>query len=429
MYDYGVVGVLYSSLHIALMASVRYWLYKERLRVPFKWMVCLLTALVLCSGGLWLGFGGIPGISFDAYRVLLALCMFLLSCCIIQAPVTEHAFSYAFILAGDAAIETIAFYVQSKLTGAWAAYAYPVTSALITLAILIPAVKSLKSMITRLSALESDRIWGWLDMACFAFLLMNLLVTLPHPADITLFYPVGRGMMLLGMAGVYKASVRIMDAMRATADARAELALTRRRVAMQQSYYDRLVAQMDEVRRMHHDLRHHRAALAALVRSGDRAALDAYIDATDTEEAPPVSGNLTVDSVLLYYLDAAKALDVQVETDLVFGRETPVSDPDLCVILGNLLENAVEAQKYVEPDKRLIRVAAKGDAASLALAVDNRFDGALRRDESGEYLSRKTGEGHGVGLMSVRTVCEKYGGVLQIETEGDLFMAGVVIGL
>ena len=60
--------------------------------------------------------------------------------------------------------------------------------------------------------------------------------------------------------------------------------------------------------------------------------------------------------------------------------------------------------------------------------MDNRFDGTLLQ-EGKEILSRKEGGGHGIGISSVRSVCEKYGGSLQLKTEGDMFMAGIVINL
>ncbi len=429
MYDYGAAGVLYASLHIAVLAGVRYWLYRDRLRVPIQWMYPIIAAVAMLGGGLWVHTGGVPGMAFDTYRVLLALFMYAISCCIIKAPIAEHSFSYAFILAFNASVETTAFYVQLNFVPNAPVYAYPAISSMIVAAAFVPGVKCLQSMITRLSEMGSDRVWGWLDLACYSFLFMNLMVTPPHPAHMRLAYPVGRCLMLLGMAGVYKAAVRMMDAMRVAADAKAALSLTQRRVLMQQSYYDRMVSQMDEVRRMRHDQRHHKAALAALIRAGDTAALSAYIeDMAEPEESLPLSGNLAADSLLLYYMDAAKRMGAPMETRLAIGGGLPVSDPDLCVILGNLLENAVDAQAYLSEKDRHIRVTAKGDAHSLTLAVDNRFDGALLV-ENGAYRSRKAGEGHGVGLVSVRAVCEKYGGILQLETEGDMFMAGVVIGV
>ena len=96
--------------------------------------------------------------------------------------------------------------------------------------------------------------------------------------------------------------------------------------------------------------------------------------------------------------------------------------------MGNLLENALDAQAYLAPEQRFVSVRAKSDENSFTLAVDNRFDGTVLQ-EDGRYVTRKEEMGHGIGLSSVKTVCKKYDGVLQLETKEDLFLAGIVIGL
>ena len=92
------------------------------------------------------------------------------------------------------------------------------------------------------------------------------------------------------------------------------------------------------------------------------------------------------------------------------------------------MENALDAQRYLTEQDRYVRVVARADDNSFTLAVDNRFDGFLQKKDD-RLVSRKPGDAHGIGLSSVRAVCKKYNGVLQLETEGDLFMAGIVIGV
>ena len=429
MYDFGPLGVIYSSLHFALLSCIRYWLYKDNLRVAAKRMYAIVFSIMLGSGVIWILTGGVPGMRYSGFRVIMTLLMFLLSCFIIKEPLSKHAFSYAFIVAINASMETTATFAQFRLFPDGPAYIYTTVMFLLMAALFYPATRLLKRMITRLSELPNDRVWGYLCLCCFSFLIMNLMFRAPDPRAMSAVYPLSRYLMLLAMAGMYKATVQIMDALRASAAARAELAMTERRIAMQEGYYARLVSQMDDIRRMRHDLRHHRAAIAALVQTGDMRALSEYILENDALDSHlPVTGSLAADSVLLYYMDAAQALGVELETDLAIGGSLPLSTPDLCAILGNLLENAVEAQAYVAKERRRIRVSARGDAHSLTLAVDNRFDGTLH-EENGVYRSRKEGAGHGLGIGSVRSLCEKYDGVLAIETEGDLFMAGVAIGL
>lgn len=419
---YGLWGVLFASLQTAVFGTIRYWLFKNDLRLPDKLCYALLFVMAFGGGGLWLA-GVFPALPFTTLRALLGVLMFLVSCVLIKEPFAKHAFAYAFVAAYNALVEILGTFAQAKLAPANPPAVYILTCALFIALSFVPFAKSLRRMVDRLVAMDNDRVWGTLCIICFSFLFMNLISTFPAKPELK--YIISRVLMMLGMAAIYGATTRVMDKMQQVADARADLAVTERRVAMQQSYYDRMITQMDEVRRMRHDLRHHRAALVALVKSGDTAALSEYLDSTAfVEDAPPVTGNLAADSVLLYYMDAAKALGVEMETTLSLGRETPLSDPDLCVILGNLLENAVEAQKHLPPEHRYIRITAKADKNSFTLAVDNRFDGTLLT-ENGAYLSRKEGAGHGVGIGSVRAVCEKYGGVLQLEVDGDLFMAGV----
>ncbi len=427
--EHSVAGVLYVSLQTALLSGVRYWLYQNDLRVRAGIMYPVLAAVSLVSGGVWLITGGIPGVPFVFYRLTMAVLMYLLSCVIIKEPFAKHTLSYAFIMAYDVTMEATANYLRGVISPDGDPLIFVIVSAAVLALSFVPCVRMLKRMIDRLSALENDRIFSQLCVICYSFLFMNLLFTFPAPEKMTLIILLSRFLMFIGIVGVYAAATRVMRTMQASADANAQLMLTERRIAMQQSYYDRMITQMDEVRRMRHDLRHHRAAISALIKSGDTAALTEYLDTTAfVEEVPPMTGNLAADSVLLYYMDEAKILGTRMETTLSIGRETPVSDPDLCVMLGNLLENAVDAQKHLPPEKRLIRIRARADRTSLTLAVDNRFDGTLKTD-NGAYLSRKEGTGHGVGIGSVRAVCEKYGGVLQIETEGDMFMAGVVIAV
>lgn len=420
--EYGLGGVLFASLQTAVFGTIRYWLFKNNLRLPAKLCYALLFVMSFGGGGLWLA-GVFPALPFTTLRALLGVFMFIVSCVLIQEPFAKHAFAYAFVAAYNALVEILGTFVQAKLAPASPPGVYILTCALFIALSFIPFVKSLRRMVDRLVAMDNDRVWGTLCIICFSFLFMNLISTFPAKPELK--FIVSRVLMMLGMAAIYGATTRVMDKMKQVADARADLAVTERRVAMQQSYYDRMITQMDEVRRMRHDLRHHRAALAALIKSGDMTALSDYLDSTAfVEDAPPVTGNLAADSVLLYYMDEAKALGVEMEIAISIGREMPLSDPDLCVILGNLLENAVDAQKYLPQEKRLIRANAKADKTSFTLAVDNRFDGTLCTDH-GAYLSRKEGMGHGIGIGSVRAICEKYGGVLQIEVDGDMFMAGV----
>lgn len=389
MFDYGLAGILYSSLHFVLLSCVRYWLYRDSLRIPLKWIQLLVLTIMLVSSGFWLLTGGIPGVSFNFYRAILSALMFLLSCYVIKEPLSKHAFAYAFIFAFVSTMETTALYAQTRLAPNQSAWIYITVIGLMTAVFFYPAVYSLKRMIIRLSEQKNNKVWSCLCLCCFSFLIMNLILAPPNPNNLRLIYPLSRYLTLLAMVFMYMASVQIMDTMRITANANAHLQLMERRVALQQSYYEQLTSQMEDIRRMRHDLRHHRSALAALVQKGDTAALSKYLETIpEIDEIIPLTGCLAVDSILLFYTNAAKALGVNMEMDLALGKPPLLSDPELCVIFGNLLENAIDAQKYIKEENRYIRISARSDEGGFILAVDNHFDGTLLK-ENNRYLSRK----------------------------------------
>lgn len=426
--NHDVVSILYSSLHFVLLSSARYWLYRDSLRIPEKWIYTIISVIAFGTSGLWIFSGGIPGMSFNNFRIILAVLAFSLSCFIIREPIAKHAFAYAFIFAYDAALEATASFIQLGLSFGNSSIVYVITLSLLLLITFVPAIRILKQMVVRLSALENDKIWSYLCLCCFSFLLMNLLFTLPQPSDINILHPLSRYLMLLGMVGMYAAAVRMMESIRRSTETSANLQLSEHRLEMQESYYDRLVTQVNEVRRIRHDLRHHWTTLAALAKSGNIDAVTEYLNAVSSTDPPlHFTGNLAADSILMFCSDEAKNLHIPLECDVAILK-APLPDPDLCVILGNLLENAIDAQRYLNPEERYIRVTAASDSNSLVLSVENRYDGTLVQD-SGNYISRKSGEGHGIGIASVRAVCEKYDGILQIETDGDTFLAGVVIGI
>ena len=104
----------------------------------------------------------------------------------------------------------------------------------------------------------------------------------------------------------------------------------------------------------------------------------------------------------------------------------PVDEIDLCLVLSNLLENALEASLHTAPARRRIELTAYLHGNSLALIqVENTYDGVIR-EKDGVFLSSKR-KGDGVGLQSVRHIAEKSGGVSTVTYQDGLFCAKVML--
>jgi sensor histidine kinase regulating citrate/malate metabolism len=98
-----------------------------------------------------------------------------------------------------------------------------------------------------------------------------------------------------------------------------------------------------------------------------------------------------------------------------------VSDSDLCVILGNALDNAIEAcGKMDNPMDRFIAVEVRNMKGQLLVKIQNSYNGVLNR-RGNNYYSTKNSPNHGIGLGNIHKVADAYGGFVRIEHNAAVF--------
>ena len=138
--------------------------------------------------------------------------------------------------------------------------------------------------------------------------------------------------------------------------------------------------------------------------------------------------NLAVGSVLSHKYESMKENQIELASLIEVPDRMEIDDVDVCVILGNLLDNAIEAVKQVSFDERIVDLQIRYDAGNLLIGIKNPYVNALKKGGLGGFASSKRGQGqHGLGLYSIRQALEKYDGILHIETDGDNFLATAVV--
>ena len=136
--------------------------------------------------------------------------------------------------------------------------------------------------------------------------------------------------------------------------------------------------------------------------------------------------NRAADSVVGYYCALAKRENIPYSVQIDLPECLPVDEINLCLVLSNLLENALEASLRTAPARRKIKLTAYLHSGSLALIqVENTYDGVIR-EKGGVFQSSKR-KGDGVGLQSVRHIAEKSGGVSTVTYQDGLFCAKVML--
>ena len=208
-----------------------------------------------------------------------------------------------------------------------------------------------------------------------------------------------------------------------------ELKEKNHRLTMQAVQYENLQEKITDARRAKHDVRHHIALIQEYLNRGELDALRRYLDrysaSLPDDSLVRFCENAAANAVLLYFAQQAKDND----TDYIVKADIPgdifVSDTDISVLFGNLLENALDACWKEKDDDRRIVVRAGLTGSSLCVTVDNTFTGTLKHTGSGELISTKH-KGRGLGTQSVRSIAAHYGGVCRFEVKDDMFCASVM---
>lgn len=195
--------------------------------------------------------------------------------------------------------------------------------------------------------------------------------------------------------------------------------------------YDEIRAIYLDTRGWRHDYHNHLQVMKAELAAAQLAELSAYLDELEADldrvDTYVKSGNLMVDAILNSKLSLAERDGVAVTCKARVPDALTVDDVDLCVILGNLLDNAIEACAALPADGRWLRVYVAARGSQLYASIQN----SAVEDPSfnqRNYISEKRGN-HGLGMKRVAAVVEKYEGFLNLANEPGVFAAEVSLPL
>lgn len=185
-----------------------------------------------------------------------------------------------------------------------------------------------------------------------------------------------------------------------------------------------------QVRGWRHDYRNHINNMKIQLSEGNYDKLSDYLnelaDDLDTVDTVIKTGNVMADAILNSKLGVAQKLNVRLNVKVAVPEKLPMSDVELCSVLGNMLDNAVEACGTLPEEERFMRVYIGKLKGQLYLSVQNSA-GKVRK-EKGSYLSTKEGE-HGYGLFRIDRVAKKYGGYVNRQNEEGVFATEIMIPL
>jgi hypothetical protein len=195
------------------------------------------------------------------------------------------------------------------------------------------------------------------------------------------------------------------------------------------AHYNEMKELYETLSILHHDLKYHLKITDELLQSGKVQEAGQYL--TDIKSQIPEDNmhyclNHAVNALLSSYAKRCRELDIKYDTDVAIPEMLSMPDYDICTILGNLLENALEARQKLE-NGREIELNAKIEDSRLAILVKNRFDGAVS-EKKGKLASTKK-RGGGLGLPGIQAVLDSHDGYMLTEWDKDEFTAYVIVNI
>lgn len=185
-----------------------------------------------------------------------------------------------------------------------------------------------------------------------------------------------------------------------------------------------------QIRGWRHDYRNHIQAMKALAASGDMDGIKDYLEQLDTDlqtmDTVVKTGNPMADAIINSKISLAKTRKIPVKIDAHIPVKLKTSELDLCCILGNLFDNAMEASLQLPEEQRLIRVYMDMKNAQLYISFTNFTAGKKLPKIGGRFRSTK-GEGRGLGLVRIDNIVERLDGYLSRNSEDGAFTTEILI--
>ncbi|MBP3323387.1 MAG: GHKL domain-containing protein [Clostridia bacterium] len=195
---------------------------------------------------------------------------------------------------------------------------------------------------------------------------------------------------------------------------------------MAAKYYRETEIMYNKMRAWRHDYRHHIQAMKAHSVKGEYGDIDKYLDMLDDDltnvETVVKTGNKMADAILNSKLTLASEKKIKVKAEAKIPVSLTINELDLCIIIGNLIDNAIDACCELPEENRLIRLYMEMKGNFLYLSLINTAKGSKKRS----FISTK-GDGHGFGLRRIDNIVKKYGGYIKRASEDESFSTELML--
>lgn len=202
---------------------------------------------------------------------------------------------------------------------------------------------------------------------------------------------------------------------------------------MREKYYQDLDILHEEYDTFLHDMKHTMRAIAALAREGEVDEIISLIDKLDMSLGRIEQGIFCSNKVLNALLSERKSYAEEAGVVMEYDITEPlyfedIDDVDLCSLVGNILDNAIEAEKQsAEPEGIWFRMKMAREGCHIIIQLENSYNETEENDKIRTVGTERVGAKRGIGLRSVRKIVRQYGGMMEDRKEDGRFRIKILL--
>ena len=202
---------------------------------------------------------------------------------------------------------------------------------------------------------------------------------------------------------------------------------------LEQTQFEQMIGATSEIRFMKHDIQNHLEAIKSLNSNSKSKEIDSYINSLihsiNNNYLIVSSGNVILDSIISNKLVLCKKENITTDYTLHFSDDCPLSATELCSLIGNIFDNAIEACKKIPVENRRIDFCIKPYKNMLSFTIENPTDGIYNIENGIIQTTKKESLAHGLGLKRIQSIVDTYNGFMEIKPDTNSFKVSIMIPL
>jgi hypothetical protein len=207
--------------------------------------------------------------------------------------------------------------------------------------------------------------------------------------------------------------------------------LAREIISTGRDYYEKVTDITEELHILRHDYKHHLASMQKMLKNGYTEEMQDYLNVLneniDAKEINEYCKSRVINALLDSFSESCKKSQIEFEAKIILPPEKAIDDYELCIIIGNLLDNAITAcLRTPEGERRYIELSMRPREGQYGIKLENSFDGVLKNEGKTLYTMKNDG---GLGIKSIASIARRHGGEYVPVWDDKKFSAFVVLKL